>query len=61
MSRVRASSRALEALGLVEKIEPHTHAVPHGDRSNVVIEPYLTEQWYVNAAELGEAGHRRGA
>jgi valyl-tRNA synthetase len=44
----------LEALGLVDKIENITHVVPHGDRSNVVIEPYLTEQWYVNAAELAK-------
>ena len=45
----------LEALGLVEKIEPTGHTVPHGDRSNVVIEPWLTDQWYVNAAELAKA------
>jgi valyl-tRNA synthetase len=44
----------LEALGLVEKIEPTSHTVPHGDRSNVVIEPWLTDQWYVNAAELAK-------
>jgi valyl-tRNA synthetase len=44
----------LEAGDLVEKIEPHTNAVPHGDRSNVVIEPYLTDQWYVNAKELAK-------
>ena len=44
----------LEAGGLVEKIEPHSNAVPHGDRSNVVIEPYLTDQWYVNAQELAK-------
>ncbi len=44
----------LEELGLVEKIEPHTHQVPFGDRSDVVIEPWLTEQWYVNAAELAK-------
>jgi valyl-tRNA synthetase len=44
----------LEEGGLVEKIELHTHAVPHGDRSNVVIEPYLTWQWYVNAKKLAE-------
>ncbi|HZL38876.1 MAG TPA: valine--tRNA ligase [Pseudolabrys sp.] len=44
----------LEALGLVDKIEKITHAVPHGDRSNVVVEPYLTDQWYVNAAELAK-------
>jgi valyl-tRNA synthetase len=44
----------LEEKGLVEKIEPHVNAVPHGDRSNVVIEPYLTDQWYVNAKKLAE-------
>jgi valyl-tRNA synthetase len=44
----------LEALGLVDKIEAVMHAVPHGDRSNVVIEPYLTEQWYVNAQEMAK-------
>jgi valyl-tRNA synthetase len=44
----------LETEGKVEKIEPHTHVIPHGDRSNVIIEPYLTEQWYVNAQELAK-------
>ena len=42
----------LEEMGLVDKIEPHTHMVPHGDRSGTVIEPFLTDQWYVNAKEL---------
>ena len=42
----------LEERGLVEKIEPHTHVVPHGDRSGVVIEPFLTDQWYVDAKTL---------
>jgi valyl-tRNA synthetase len=42
----------LEAAGLLVKIEPHTHMVPHGDRSGVVIEPFLTDQWYVNARAL---------
>ncbi|MFL9825892.1 valine--tRNA ligase, partial [Rhodoplanes sp. SY1] len=42
----------LETEGLLEKIEPHTHMVPHGDRSSVVIEPFLTDQWYVNAKAL---------
>ncbi|MEA2914193.1 MAG: valyl-tRNA synthetase, partial [Bradyrhizobium sp.] len=42
----------LEAAGLMDKIEPHTHTVPHGDRSGVVIEPFLTDQWYVNAKAL---------
>ncbi len=44
----------LEEAGLVEKIEPRALSVPHGDRSNVVIEPYLTDQWYVNAKELAK-------
>jgi valyl-tRNA synthetase len=44
----------LEERGLVEKIEPHSLAVPHGDRSNVVIEPFLTDQWYVNAKKMAE-------
>jgi valyl-tRNA synthetase len=44
----------LVALGLVEKIEAHTHAVPHAQRGNAVVEPWLTEQWYVNAAELAK-------
>jgi valyl-tRNA synthetase len=42
----------LEAMNLVHKIEPHTHMVPHGDRSGVVIEPWLTEQWYVDVKPL---------
>ena len=44
----------LEEKGLVDKVEPQSHVVPHGDRSNVVIEPYLTDQWYVNAKELAK-------
>jgi valyl-tRNA synthetase len=44
----------LEAQGLMQKIEPHVHTVPHGDRSNAVIEPFLTDQWYVNAATLAK-------
>ena len=39
---------------MVEKIEPHSNVVPHGDRSNVVIQPFLTDQWYVNAQELAK-------
>ncbi|MEO8558853.1 MAG: valine--tRNA ligase [Rhodospirillales bacterium] len=45
---------ALEQLGLVEKIDAHTHSVPYGDRSGVAIEPWLTEQWYVNAKTLAQ-------
>ncbi len=44
----------MEALGLLEKVEPHVLKVPHGDRSGVVIEPWLTDQWYVNARTLAE-------
>ncbi|HKK29506.1 MAG TPA: valine--tRNA ligase [Alphaproteobacteria bacterium] len=45
---------AIEELGLLEKIEPHTHMVPYGDRGGVPIEPYLTEQWYVDAETLAK-------
>lgn len=44
----------MEERGLLRAIEPNTHAVPHGDRSGVVIEPYLTDQWYVNVKPLAE-------
>ena len=44
----------LDTLGLVEKIDPHTLKVPRGDRSGVIIEPWLTDQWYVNAKELAK-------
>ncbi len=44
----------MAALGLLEKIEPNTHTVPHGDRSNAVIEPWLTDQWYVDARTLAQ-------
>jgi valyl-tRNA synthetase len=42
----------LEAAGLLDRIEPNTHMVPHGDRSGAVIEPFLTDQWYVDAKTL---------
>ncbi|MGB8326307.1 MAG: valine--tRNA ligase [Steroidobacteraceae bacterium] len=42
----------LEAAGLLERIEAHRLTVPRGDRSNAVIEPYLTDQWYVRIAPL---------
>jgi valyl-tRNA synthetase len=44
----------LEAEGSLIKAEKHLHNVPHGDRSGVVIEPYLTDQWYVDAKELSK-------
>jgi valyl-tRNA synthetase len=50
----KAIVAALEERGLLEKVEPNRHAVPHGDRSGVPIEPLLTTQWYCNAAELAK-------
>jgi len=44
----------LEEREALVQIEPHVHMVPHGDRSNVVIEPYLTDQWYVNVKPLAD-------
>ena len=43
---------AMEAEGLLEKVEENRHVVPHGDRSGVPIEPWLLDQWYVDAATL---------
>ncbi len=48
----------LEAAGLIEKIEPHKLKVPRGDRTGAVIEPYLTDQWYVKIAPLAEPALR---
>ena len=44
----------MDALGLLHKVEDHTLKVPRGDRSGVVIEPYLTNQWYVDAREMAK-------
>ncbi|MGB1271652.1 MAG: valine--tRNA ligase, partial [Endozoicomonas sp.] len=44
----------LDGLGLLEQIEDHTLMVPYGDRSGVVIEPLLTDQWFVRAAPLAK-------
>jgi valyl-tRNA synthetase len=57
LDRFAARKRIVERLegrGLIEKIEPYVHTVPHGDRSNVVIEPFLTDQWYVDAKTLAK-------
>ena len=54
----------LEDFGFLERIEPNTHMVPHGDRSGVIIEPYLTDQWYVDAKTMAQpaiAAVRSGA
>ncbi|MDP6138124.1 MAG: valine--tRNA ligase, partial [Arenicellales bacterium] len=44
----------LESAELIEKIEDHQLMVPRGDRSNSVVEPYLTDQWYVRTKPLAE-------
>jgi valyl-tRNA synthetase len=57
LDRFEARKRVLgdlEAAGLIEKVEDHTLKVPYHDRSGVVIEPWLTDQWYCNAAELAK-------
>ncbi|MBF0154336.1 MAG: valine--tRNA ligase [Magnetococcales bacterium] len=48
----------LQALGLLEKVEPHKLMVPRGDRSKSVVEPYLTDQWFVKTAPLAEEAIR---
>lgn len=44
----------LEAAGLLEKTESHAMMIPRGDRSGAIVEPYLTDQWYVKIAPLAE-------
>jgi len=44
----------MSALGLLDKVEEHRLQIPRGDRSGVVIEPYLTDQWYVDARKLAK-------
>jgi len=58
LDRFEARKRVLADLreqGLLEDERPHRHAVPRGDRSHAVIEPYLTDQWFVNARQLAPA------
>ena len=50
-ARVRVV-RMVDERGLLEKVEEHKHTVPHGDRSGVPIEPYLTNQWFADAEKL---------
>ena len=57
LERFEARKRVIDEiteLGLLDKIEDNTHMVPFGDRSDVVIEPWLTDQWYVDAAILAK-------
>ena len=48
----------LTAAGLLERVREHTHTVPRGDRSEAVIEPWLTDQWFVKIAPLAEPAIR---
>ena len=48
----KAVIQDLEEGGFLVKVEQTTHTVPYGDRSGVVVEPWLTDQWYVNTKEL---------
>jgi valyl-tRNA synthetase len=55
LDRLEARARVvaeLTAAGLVDRIEAHKLMIPRGDRSGAVIEPYLTDQWYVRIAPL---------
>ena len=57
LDRFEARRRVLEelrALGLVDGEQDHKHMVPRGDRSGALVEPLLTEQWYVRAGPLAE-------
>jgi valyl-tRNA synthetase len=44
----------MEAKGLVDRVEPHIHMVPHADRSAAVVEPFLTDQWFADAKTLAK-------
>lgn len=50
----KAVVAACQALGVLEKIEPHELTIPYGDRGGVVIEPMLTDQWYVRTQPLAK-------
>ena len=50
----------LDAAGHLVKIDPHTLMVPRGDRSNAVVEPYLTDQWYVDLTRTVQEDGRPG-
>jgi valyl-tRNA synthetase len=57
MDRFEARKKVVEdmqALGLVEKVEDHELSVPRGDRSGAIVEPYLTNQWYVDIKPLAK-------
>ncbi|UDG81418.1 Valine--tRNA ligase [Candidatus Profftia lariciata] len=50
----RAIIKICEQFNLLVKIKPHILTIPYGDRSNVIIEPMLTDQWYMRTAPLAK-------
>lgn len=57
MDRFKAREKVVkdfDDLGYLVKVVDHTYQVPYGDRSGVVIEPYLTDQWYVDAKKMSQ-------
>ena len=63
LDRVEARKRVvadMETAGLLVEIKPHTLMVPRGDRSNAIVEPYLTDQWYVDLTRKVQDDGRPG-
>ncbi|HJP36469.1 MAG TPA: class I tRNA ligase family protein, partial [Gammaproteobacteria bacterium] len=61
LDRLKARERVvadLDALGLLDGVDAHTMKVPRGDRSGEVVEPFLTDQWYVKTKQLAEPAIR---
>ena len=61
LTRYEARQRVvadLDAQGYMEKVEPHRLMVPRGDRSKAVVEPYLTDQWFVRTQPLADEAMR---
>lgn len=61
MTTIEARAKTIETLtemGLMDKIEEHPMVIPYGDRSNVVIEPLMTDQWFVDAPTLAKEAIR---
>jgi len=61
LDRIQARARVLADLtaqDLIERIEPHKLTVPRGDRSNAILEPLLTDQWFVDVKPLAEPAIR---
>ena len=57
MDRFDARKQVVKSLkenGFIEKIEDYKTTIPYGDRSNTIVEPYLTHQWFCNAEELAK-------